>query len=409
MPHLLLSALSNILIYGGSFVVVLSIVVTVHELGHFWAARFCRIPVKSFSLGFGPQVLALRDKHNTVWKLSAIPLGGFVSWIDDTDPTSTLPPTEEQRELSPSEQRKRGYFRAQPLWARALVTAAGPISNFLFAIFAFSTLTMIQGRDATDYAHLTDHIPARIGAVQEHSAAATAGLKPGDVIVAANGQHIATFAALQGVVSASAGKIITLSVQRGAQTLALPATPQPRDRDDDLGHKRGDGFLGVGPLPLPSELTIVPANPIDALQTGVRTTWALVAQTVDYIAKIVTGRASADQIAGPLGILSASGKVASASLAAPASTPGGPIALLVLNLFTLSAMLSVAVGFVNILPIPVLDGGHLMFYGIEAARGGRPLPPRAQELAFWTGVSVLVSLFLFATWNDITKHLPGLQ
>jgi regulator of sigma E protease len=130
---------------------------------------------------------------------------------------------------------------------------------------------------------------------------------------------------------------------------------------------------------------------------------------VDYIGKIVTGRASGDKIAGPLGILSASGHIATASLAAPADTPGGPIGTLAINLFKLCAILSVAVGFVNILPIPVLDGGHLVFYGIEAARGGRPLPLRAQEWAFWTGVSVLLSLFLFATWNDITHHLSGLQ
>ena len=385
MLHLLQTAL----IYLGSFFVVLSVVVTVHELGHFYAARLCRIPVKSFSLGFGPQLAAVKDRHGTVWKLSAVPLGGFVSWIDDTDPTSTLPSSEEVREIEPGEARRRGYFRAQPIWARAFVTAAGPLSNFIFAIFAFSLLAMIGGHDVTD----VSRIPARISAIAPHSAASTVGLKAGDVIVSADGHAIGSFIDLQRVVSASAGRELQLQVKRGGDTLTIAATPGVR-----AGATPPQGVLGVnGPLILPSEQVIARVGPVEALTFGATHTWDIVAMTGDYIVKVFTGRAQADQIAGPLGILSASGQVATASLSNP-TPPGVP-----------GGQLSVAVGFVNILPIPVLDGGHLLFYAIEAVRGGRPLPVRAQEVAFWTGVSVLVSLFLFATWNDITKHLPELH
>ena len=394
--------LQTVLIYLGSFVAVLSVVVVVHELGHFWAARACRIPVKSFSLGFGPQLIALRDKHNTVWKISAIPLGGFVSWIDDTDPTSTLPATEEQRDIDPAEARRRGYFRAQPIWARSFVTAAGPAANFVFSIFAFALLAFTLGDNVTDYSR----IPARILSVEPNSAASAAGLRPNDIITSIDGQSVANFTELQLAVShAPAGHALALNVQRGEDVLSLSATPTRRPGV-------ATGILGVhGPNVLPSEQRIIRYGPLGAVAHGAGTTWNIVAMTVDYIGKVFTGRASGDQIAGPLGILSKTGEVASSALASqpPPGIPGGSIGVLVISLFSLSALLSVAVGFVNILPIPVLDGGHLLLYGVEALRGGKPLPPKAQELAFWTGVSVIVSLFLFATWNDITRSLPGMH
>lgn len=392
--------------YVGSFMLVLGVVVFVHEYGHFRVGRWCGIAVKSFSIGLGGEWFGWTDKHGTRWKVSKIPLGGFVSWIDDTDGSSTLPASEENQALAREEARRRGHFRAMPIWKRAAATAAGPGANFLFSIFALGLLAFVVGGDETD----VQQIPARLASVAESSAAADAGLQAGDVILSANGRAIANFSELQSIVMASPQAPLTIEVERGGAALTMSVTPRRAAANAGRGVREGQGLLGVsGPLVLEAERKLVRYNPIEAIGVGARDTEAIVAQTFGYIGAIFSGRESGDQIAGLIGIMNVSGQVASSALESPEANLGEKLQFLALSLLRLAAFLSVAVGIVNILPIPILDGGHLVFYGIEALRGGRPLPPIAQEWAYRAGFAVMASLFLFATWNDITRLFPGTQ
>jgi regulator of sigma E protease len=397
-----MDAAKDLLITILSFVTVLSLVVFVHEFGHFQAARWLKVAVKSFSIGMGPEWFGWTDKHKTRWKVSTIPLGGFVSWVDDTDPSSTAPATKEHQELSKEEARRRGHFRAAPLSTRAIVTAAGPLSNFIFAIAAFAALAMIFGRDATDYSKVTP----RIGGVLENSAAAEAGLRPGEIVVAVDGAPIAEWGAFQNIIFQSAGRPLTLTLSDDGATRTVVVTPRVEERLRPDGVTERVAQLGVGLNPLPGERIIEAVNPMQAVGIGASQTWALVVQTWNYVSGMVTGQNSGRDIAGPLGIFTASGQVAQDALSTPADqSHGGPLGMLALSLLGWAAMLSVAVGIVNLLPIPVLDGGHLLFYSVEAIRGGKPLPAVAQEWAFRAGLAVMASLFLFATWNDVTRHL----
>lgn len=388
-------ALTNILITIVAFVVVLSAVVFVHEFGHFRVGRWCGMAVKSFSIGLGSELFGWTDRHGTRWKVSRIPLGGFVSWIDDTDGSSTRPSSEENRALSPEEARRLGHFRAMPLWKRALTVVAGPAANFAFAIFAFAVLALAMGRDTTDISA----IPARIAQVSANSPAAAAGLQSGDIINAVDGRTISSFTELQQVVTASSGEPLDLDVLRGEEALRLNVAPRELD---------GRRVLGVtGPLVLQSERVIEPYGLVESLGVGAADTWGIVADTGSYLGRVLTGKESGDQIGGVIGIATTSGQVANSALNAPETSWGERLRLLALRMLWLTATLSVAVGIVNLLPIPVLDGGHLAFYAIEAIRGGRPLPETAQEWAYRAGFAVMASLFLFAMWNDITRLFPG--
>ena len=399
--------LKNILIYGGSFVAVLSLVVFVHEYGHFQAARWRKVAIDTFSIGFGKKLIGWRDRHGVEWKIGALPLGGYVKFADDLDAMSTAPREQINDPVAKAEARAKGLFHAQSLMTRSIVVAAGPIANFIFSIAAFGLLAFIVGRDTTDI----NQVPARIASVLEGSAAAHAGLQSGDIIRAANDAPIASFPQLQERVGSSIGQELALRIDRNGQTLTLTATPGSRTFNDAEGRAVERGVLGVsGPLVLESERRVIRYNPLQAIGVGAQRTWDMVAQTGVYVGSIFAGRESGDQIAGPLGILNVSGQVASSALSGPADGgPGGRIGVLALSLLGLAAMLSVAVGIVNLLPIPILDGGHLLFYAIEGVRGGKPLPAAAQEWAYRAGFAVMASLFLFATWNDITRHLTGSQ
>jgi regulator of sigma E protease len=401
MPDVL-QGIQGILLYAASFVVVLSVVVFVHEFGHFQVARWRKVAIDTFSIGFGKTLLGWRDKQGVEWKVGALPLGGYVKFTDDADAMSTGPREKIEDPAAMAEARRKGLFHAQPLSSRAMVVAAGPVTNFIFSILAFAVYALIVGRDVTDYSV----IPARIGVVTEDSAAARAGLRPNDIVRRANDQPIANFSALQTMVSASPEQPIALQVERGGDVLTLTATPARSSGASGLP-PAGQGILGVRPLVLDSELTIERVGIFESLQFGVNNTWNIVAQTGSYIGAIFAGRESGDQIAGPLGIINVSGQVATSALDSGGGDWGKMLGRLGIALLSLAAVLSVAVGFVNLLPIPILDGGHLLFYGIEALRGGKPIPPAAQEWAYRAGFAVMASLFLFATWNDITRLLPG--
>lgn len=404
MPAVLQS-IQTLLIYAASFVVVLSVVVFVHEFGHFQVARWRKVAIDTFSIGFGKTLFGWRDRHGVQWKIGALPLGGYVKFADDADAMSTGPREKIDDPEAYAEARRRGLFHAQPLLTRSLVVAAGPVTNFIFAILAFATFIFIVGRDTTD----VSQIPARIAGVAENSAASRAGLQSNDIIRVANGHTIRNFTELQAQITASPERQIALEVERSGQTLTINATPA-RSQGGSTGPAAGRGVLGItGPLVLPSERHVEHFGPLEALTLGAQNTWGIIAQTGSYLGAVFTGHASGDQIAGPLGIINVSGQVATNAMSAPDSSVIERLQFLALAMLNLMAVLSVAVGFVNLLPIPILDGGHLLFYGIEALRGGKPLPPSAQEWAYRAGFAVMASLFLFATWNDITRLLPGAQ
>lgn len=395
-----MDVLQNLLIYAGSFVVVLSVVVFVHEFGHFQVARWRGVAIDTFSIGFGKTLASWRDKQGVEWKIGALPLGGYVKFADDADAMSTAPREKIESPEALAAARAKGLFHAQPLSTRSMVVAAGPFTNFVFSILAFALLALIVGRETTD----PNAIPARIAAVAANSAAQSAGLQAGDVIVAVDGVTVRNFSELQAQVAPAADRALNVTVERNGAQQQFQITPTRA--------ANGRAVLGVtGPLPLESERVIERFGPLEALNQGAANTWGIIAQTGAYIGAIFSGRESGDQIAGPLGIINVSGQVASSALSAgPEDTSlGDRLGMLALSLLNLAAVLSVAVGFVNLLPIPILDGGHLLFYGIEAVRGGKPLPPSAQEWAYRAGFAVMASLFLFATWNDITRLFPGAQ
>lgn len=355
------------------FLFVLTIVVFFHELGHFLVARWCGVKVLTFSIGFGPELAGFNDRRGTRWKLSAIPLGGYVKFFGDESEAST--PSADALAAMSSEDRKVS-FHHKPVAARAAIVAAGPIANFLLAIVIFASLFTFLGKPSAI---------ARVDSVQADSAAAAAGIQPGDIITAIDGSAIGSFAEMQRIVSTKAGQQLALSIKRGDTALTLNATPNLREVKDNFGNTHRLGVLGITRSSSPSEVMNTRVDPITAVGMGVKETWFVVDRTLAYIGGVVAGREPADQIGGPIRIAQISGQVSTIGLAA---------------LIHLAAVLSVSIGLLNLFPVPLLDGGHLVFYAVEAVRG-RPLSERAQEMGFRVGLALVLMLMIFATYNDI--------
>lgn len=360
--------------YALPFLFVLTVVVFVHELGHFLVARLCGVRVLTFSIGFGPEIAGFYDRSGTRWRFAAIPLGGYVKFLGDENAASA-PDHDVLASLHPDE--RRVSFAGQPVAKRAAIVAAGPLANFLLAIVVFAAIFMFVGR--MEMAPIVDRL-------QPGSAAETAGFLPGDRIVAIDGRAIRTFSDMQRIVSASAGRSLEIDVDRGGKPLTLTATPQLREIQDGFGGKQRVGVLGISRSTADANsVSVQRYGFFDAVALGAEETWFVVTRTGQFLAGLVAGRESADQLGGPLRIAQVSGQVAMAGVAA---------------LFNLVAVLSVSIGLLNLVPIPMLDGGHLLFYGVEALRG-RPLSERAQEMGLRIGLALVLMLMLFATWNDI--------
>ena len=470
--------LSNLNVWGGGwtgwfvpFIFALSVVVFFHELGHFLVARWCGVRVLVFSIGFGPELIGFDDRHGTRWKISAIPLGGYVKFFGD-DNAASVPDQETIGRMTEAE--RRDSFFHKPVAARAAIVAAGPIANFILAILIFGALAFFLGRQVT--------VP-RIDAVTPGSAAAAAGFKPGDVILSADGKTVDGFGDVQRIAAFNAGHPLTFVVERGGERVTLTATPVERAERDRFGNLQRLGVLDIsGPI-MPARIAsvlpgsaaaaagfqpedrvrkidgkpvntfldlreVVAANPerelefeiergggtvvlrgtpsvhmekdasgatqrigqlgisggydpadtrfiqygvLGALKSGVSESWFVVDDTIGYLVKIVRGRASADQLGGPIRIAQVAGQVATSGF-----TP----------ILRFVALISVSIGLLNLFPIPLLDGGHLLFYAIEAVRG-RPLSDRAQEYGFRFGLAVVLLLMLFATYNDLL-HIRSL-
>ena len=360
------------------FLFVLTIVVFFHELGHFLVARWCGVKVLTFSLGFGPELAGFNDRHGTRWKISAIPLGGYVKFFGDDTEAST-PSTEALASMSAEEQ--AGSFHHKKVGPRAAIVAAGPIANFILAIVIFTCLFTFFGKPSTT---------ARVDKIEASSAAAKAGFQVGDIVTAIDGKTIGSFSDMQRVVGVHAGDELTFTIKRGDSTLQLKGTPEQREVKDPFGNAHRLGVLGITRATSPGDVVTERVDPATALWLGVKETWFVIDRTLAYIGGVFTGREAADQVGGPLRIAQISGQVATIGLTA---------------LVHLAAVLSISIGLLNLFPVPLLDGGHLLFYAVEAVRG-RPLSNRAQEMGFRIGLGLVLMLMVFATYNDV-RHLAA--
>lgn len=373
---LLIGKLGGALVYPLAFLFVLTIVVFVHEFGHFWVGRLCGVGVQAFSIGFGPELWGWNDRHGTRWKISAVPLGGYVKFVGDKNGASV---PDDETFAGMSERERQVSFHHQKLWKRAAIVAAGPLANFLLAIVVFAGLTYVTGRQV---------LLPRIEAVQPGSAAEAAGFQAGDLILSIDGRRMTSFSDVQRIVSTSAGDSLTFLVDRGSRHVTIAATPAVHEVDVPGFARQRIGLLGLQASRNPADISYVRYGPIESLGQGAAETWTILERTVNVVVRLVRGRESPDQLSGPIGIMRVSGEVAT-------SGGFGP-------LMSLMAILSVSIGLLNLFPVPLLDGGHLMFYAIEALRG-RPLSDRAQEIGFRIGLALVLMLMLFSTWNDIVN------
>jgi regulator of sigma E protease len=361
------------------FLFVLTIVVFFHELGHFLVARWAGVKVLTFSVGFGPELAGFNDRHGTRWKISAIPLGGYVKFFGDESEASTPASSETLAGMTAEE--RAGSFHHKKVGARAAIVAAGPIANFILAIVIFTCLFTFFGKPSTT---------ARVDKIEANSAAAKAGFQPGDVVTDIDGKPIGTFSDMQRIVGVRAGEQLTFTIKRGDSTLQLKGTPELREVKDSFGNVHRLGVLGITRATAPGDVVTERVDPATGLWLGVKETWFVVDRTLAYIGGVFTGREAADQVGGPLRIAQISGQVATIGLAA---------------LVHLAAVLSISIGLLNLFPVPLLDGGHLLFYAVEAVRG-QPLSERAQEVGFRIGLGLVLMLMVFATYNDIL-HLAA--
>ncbi|MFD1624346.1 RIP metalloprotease RseP [Azospirillum griseum] len=353
-----------------AFLLVLTVLVFVHELGHYLVARRNGVRIEVFSIGFGPELFGFTDKAGTRWKISALPLGGYVKMFGDADPASTpgahlTAMTDEERAVS---------FHHKRLGQRAAVVAAGPIANFVFSITVLALLFATAGQSFT---------PPDVGGVQPGSAAERAGLKPGDLIRAIDGTEIQRFEEIRAVVSIKPGEALRLDVERDGKMIALTATPDAREVVDRMGNSHRVGQLGISR----GGSDMKRHDPLTAVWQAGREVYGMISGTFTALGQMIEGSRGTEELGGPLRIAQMSGEVAQSGW---------------YPLVWFMAFLSVNLGLINLFPVPMLDGGHLLFYAIEGALG-RPLGARAQEYGFRIGLALVLTLMVFATWNDLVQ------
>jgi regulator of sigma E protease len=355
------------------FLFVLTIVVFFHELGHFLVARRCGVAVKVFSIGFGKEIVGWTDRKGTRWRLSMIPLGGFVRFLGDENEAG-MPDRQALETLKPEE--REHAFASKSVGQRAAIVAAGPIANFILAIAIYSGIFAFYGREV---------ISARADVVVPNTPAERAGFKPGDLIVAINGHHVDSFNDMQRIVSVSTGEPLKIDVMRDGRLLSLTATPERRQTPDGLGSTQTGGILGIQRNTKPGDVKLERFTPVEAVGAALSDTWFVAERTVTLLYGVIAGRESADQLGGPIKVAEVAAQVATLGFVA---------------LINLAAVLSVSIGLINLFPVPILDGGHLLFFAFEALRG-RPLSENVQEIGFRIGFVAIVALMLFVTGNDL--------
>ncbi|HEX6142660.1 MAG TPA: RIP metalloprotease RseP [Geminicoccaceae bacterium] len=366
-----MDSLFTFLGYIVPFLIILSVVVFVHELGHYLVARLNGVKVEVFSIGFGTELFGWTNRAGTRWKVSALPLGGYVKMRGDADATSSR--------IDLSAMPEPDSFPAKSVGRRAAIVVAGPLANFVFAIVALALLFALVGRPFT---------PPEVGEVQEAGAAAEAGIQPNDRIVAVDGTPIASFEELQEIVRTAPGEPLAFTIERAGETLEVEIVPRKSELTDRFGNTHEVGLIGISR----SGVEFRRSNPASALVEGVEETFTLVVGTLQAIGQMIVGSRTTDELGGPLRIAQMSGEIAKDGI---------------IPAIWFTAILSINLGLINLFPIPMLDGGHLVMYGIEAVRG-RPLNERSQEIAFRFGLALVLTLMVFATWNDLV-HLNVIE
>jgi regulator of sigma E protease len=352
------------------FLLVLGPLVTVHELGHYLVGRIFGVKADAFSIGFGKELAGYTDKRGTRWKLSALPLGGYVQFAGDMNPASQ--PSEEWLALPPEERART--FQAQPLWQRALIVAAGPVTNLLVAIAIFAALNLAFGKLV---------MPPVVQYLDEDGAAAAAGIEAGDRIVSIDGERIEGFTEVADSVAPFPGKRVVIELERDGERLTIPVELASILERDRFGNEFRIGQLGIGSR----DGHLEPVGPVEAVTLAGSQTVQTVDMMITGIGQILTGRRSVKELGGPIKIAKFSGE---------------QLSLGWLDFVQFAALISINLAFINLLPIPALDGGHLAFYAAEAVRR-KPASPRSQEWAFRTGIAFVLALMLFVTINDVAS------
>ncbi|WP_404713252.1 RIP metalloprotease RseP [Sphingomonas sp. MMS24-J13] len=365
-----MTAIPGFLLAIIGFLVVIGPLVFVHELGHYLAGRLFGVKAESFSIGMGREIAGWTDKRGTRWKVSALPIGGYVKFAGDMGPASEPDPA--WLRLPPEERAQT--LQGRPVWQRFLVVAAGPVTNFIVAILIFAGFFAVFGVPQT---------PTLVKSVAAGSAAERAGIHAGDRIVSVAGRSVERFEDLAEMIFLRPGQRLEIGIDRGGHRIDLVAVPQTVTEQDASGNKTERGLLGV----LPGRPVSVHQGPIGVLQAAVGATWGTVRMMVDVIGQILGGQRSARELGGPLKIAQYSGQT---------------VSLGILPIIHFMALISINLGFINLLPIPLLDGGHLFFYLVEGIRR-RPIPAQAQEWAFRSGLALLLGFMLFVTVNDLAS------
>ena len=366
-----MSFLYDAFIWTVPFLTMLTVIVFVHEMGHFLMGRLFGVPIDAFSIGFGPELLHWTDRHGTRWRLAALPLGGYVKFHGDGDPASMT--------RADADAPVRGKtMQAREVWKRALIVAAGPAVNFLLAIVIFAGLFVSVGHTVT--------APV-ISDVSAGSPAQAAGFLPGDTVTSVDGAPLTSFEDLKRLVVSGEGGPMDIVVDRAGQSVKLRATPRVEMLDTPFGPAP---MKVLGLRPSDKDVRVVRLGPIDALQQGAADTWQIVESIGTFFGGLLTGHESAAQLSGPVGIAKVTAQAASHGLH---------------NVVWLTALISISIGLLNLLPIPILDGGFLMFFAFEAVRG-RALSERTMEISFRIGLSLIATLSIFALYNDTLRPKP---
>ncbi len=357
-----------------AFLFVITLVVFFHELGHFLVARAFGVKVDVFSVGFGKEIFGWTDRRGTRWKVSWLPIGGYVKFAGDAD-ASSRPDPDAASKMTLAE--REGALMFKPVGQRALVAASGPFANFVLAIVLLTGIFLYTG-------HAT--VAPIIGSVKAGTPAAAAGILPGDRVTRVDSTQITDFQQLPQIISVASGEPLAIGIHRGNRDLTLWVTPKRIPTRDILGNKVNQMMIGVSPDPK-APVTRENYGPIGAFSAACGETWNIIQTTILGISRMITGHGGADQLSGPVGIAKMTRQVADIGF---------------LPLLNLVAILSVSIGLANLFPIPLLDGGHLLYYGVEAV-SGRPLDERAQDVGFRLGLVLVLGLMLLTTWNDLVR------
>ena len=375
MSHILggLIGFSHWLVHSGPvYIIALSLLVFVHEFGHFWVARRCGVKIETFSIGFGGELFGWTDKLGTRWRVAWLPVGGYVKMFGDAD-ASSRPDTEAAALMDAAD--RRVSFVHKKLWQKALVVAAGPAANFLFAIVVMTVLFTTIGQPFT---------PPVIGTVMAGSAAERAGLKPGDFVETVDGVVVRRFEEFRQAIALDSGDPLTLGIKRNGDSVTVVATPDIVEEKDFLGNKTKISRLGLAPSGL---LVMRHEDPLTAIWQAGRETWSITTSSLTAMGQMITGRRSSDDLRGPIGMSQVIDQVSREGF---------------IPMIQLLALLSISLGLINLFPIPVLDGGHLLFYAIEAV-SRRPVSERALAVGFRVGFALIVSFYVFVMWHDLAR------